>query len=166
MTIGNAATPLVLTNSPIATLPMFIARKTATQVLAASTNTIINFSSSGSVALNRGGFTMAAGVVTVPLSGYYRVRGTLYWDAAVTTGNNKVAFIYINGSVATRVNNYGGLTYDFITETCVEHVYLNSGDTVQPNGYQTSPSHVSVLASGTDANFQYGTSLYIEYKGN
>lgn len=151
--------------SPTSTFPMFIVRKTATQVLAASTNTIINFSSNGSVVLNRGGFTMSAGVVTIPTTGYYRIKGTIYWDAAVTTGNNKVVFIYINGGAATRQNYYGGLTYDFQAETTVEHVYLTAGDTVQLQGYQTSPSNVNVLSGGTDANFQYGTSLMIEYKG-
>lgn len=162
LTMIELATPMSQT-----VMPMFITRKTATQVITGNgTNTIVNFSSSGSTPVNRGGFTMSAGTVTVPVSGYYRIRGTAYWDAAVTTGNNKVVLIYINGSAASRVNAYGGLTYDFISETCVEHVYLAAGDTVRLNVYQSSPSNVNLLSGGSDTNFQYGTSLYIEYKGN
>ena len=167
LTIGNSASTIVLTNSPTATLPLFIARKTATQVIAASTSTIVNFSTNGATDLNRGGFTMASGVVTVPLTGYYRIKGTAYWDAAVTTGNNKVALLYVNGAAATRVNAYGGLTYDFITETSIDRVYLESTTgTVDLRVYQTSPSNVSLLSAGGLNNHQYGTSIYIEYLGN
>jgi hypothetical protein len=166
LTIGNAASTIVLTNSPTATLPLFIARRTATQVISASTTTIVNFSTSGTVDLNRGGFTMASGVVTVPLTGYYRIKATAYWDSAVTTGNNKVAFLYVNGSPATRLNAYGGLTYDFITETGIDRVYLEATTgTVDLRVYQTSPSNVNLLSAGGLNNHQYGTSIYIEYLG-
>ncbi len=167
LTIGNSASTIVLTNSPTATLPLFIARRTASQVIAGSTSTIVNFSTSGTIDLNRGGFTMASGVVTVPLTGYYRIKATAYWDAAVTTGNNKVALLYVNGSPATRVNAYGGLTYDFITETGIDRVYLEATvGTVDLRVYQTSASNVNLLSAGGLNNHQYGTSIYIEYLGN
>lgn len=156
---------IVTGDSPASTFPMLIVRKTATQALAASTSTVINFASGASVVLNRGGFTVGAADITIPTTGYYRIKGTVYWDAAVTTGNNKVIYLYVNGAAATRMNSYGGLTSDFIAETTLEHVYLVAGDLVHLSGYQTSPSSVNVLSGGTDTNWAYGTSLMIEYKG-
>jgi hypothetical protein len=151
--------------SGASTLPMFITRKTATQTAGASSNTIINFNTNGSTPINRGGFTMSSGRVTVPTTGFYRIKGTAYYDAAITTGNNKVVYIYIDASPYTRMNSYGGLTYDFVAETTLEHVYLTSGQIVDLRVYQTSPSTVNILAAGSDINFAYGTSLMIEYKG-
>lgn len=162
----NFSAALILGYSAITTNPMFITRKTATQVIAASTSTIVNFSSSGATDLNRGGFTMASGRVTVPTTGIYKIKGTAYWDAAVTTGNNKVVYIYINGSAATRMNAYGGLTYDFVSETSIEYISLTAGDIVDLRVYQTSPSNVNLLSGGGLNNHQYGTSLFIEFRGN
>jgi hypothetical protein len=146
--------------------PTFIVRKTATQVIGASSNTIVNFNTSGSVVANTGSaYSMSGGRVTVPNTGKYRIKGTAYWDAAVTTGNNKVVFLYINASPATRMNAYGGLTYDFISETGIEEVELTSGDIVDMRVYQTSPSNVSLLSAGSSQLYAYGTSLMIQYKG-
>jgi hypothetical protein len=106
---------------------------------------------------------MSSGRVTVSNAGYYRIKGTAYWDAAITTGNNKVIYIYLNASPATRMNSYGGLTYDFIAETTIEYIYLAANDIIDLRVYQTSPSTVNVLSAGTDTNWQYGTSLFIQY---
>lgn len=168
---GKAALSHTHTPSDIAaaatTLPLFIARKSASQSIPGNgVITTVNFSSSGVVDVNRGGFTMSAGVVTVPTSGYYRIKGTAYWDTAITTGNNRVCYLVCNGASATRVNSPGGLTYDHVQETGLDYMYLAAGATVYLNVFNSSPSAVNVLAGGGANNHQYGTSLCIQYIGN
>jgi len=148
-------------------MPKFSVRKIANMTIASSTLTTITFSTSGQTDLNRGGFTLSANKVTVPLSGYYALKGSIFFDAGNVSGNNKQIRLYAgtsgSESIVSNHNYYGQITLDWIGETNAE-VYLNAGQVVYLAYYATGTGNHTVL-SNTGAYTNYGTALMIDYLG-
>lgn len=74
-------------------MPYLELTKNATQSITASLETKITWPT----VFNRGGFTIANDIVTVPLAGVYRINASLYYPA--NTAGYRLTRIYINGTL-------------------------------------------------------------------
>jgi hypothetical protein len=148
-------------------MPKFAVRKIANQTVGSSTLATITFNTSGQIDLNRGGFSLSSNKVTVPLNGYYGIKGSIFFDASNVSGNNKQIRLYAgtsgSESIVSNNNYFGGLTLDWVGESTAE-VYLTAGQVVYLAFYATGTGNHTVL-SNTGAYTNYGTALMIDYLG-
>jgi hypothetical protein len=89
-------------------MPFYEAGKTADQTgITSSSETLVTWATP---ITNRGGFTVASNVVTVPLAGIYEIVCSIHWNQAISTGNNRMLRIYVNGTLTANENTIGTVT--------------------------------------------------------
>jgi hypothetical protein len=126
----------------------------SSQTIANNTNTKINFASEvfdtnsfHSNVTNNTRFTIPAG-----LAGYYRVSATLRWDQG--SGGRRIISITINGSggqASSEVTPAAGVYVSAVTQ---QIFYLNVGDYVELDAYQTSGGNLAVIGQADSTFFQ------------
>jgi hypothetical protein len=88
-----------------------------------------------------------SGRLTAPLAGVYLITATAAWTANAT-GTRRL-IIYVNGSTAIASTNNLTSSASVTTRQSVSTLYyLNIGDYVTVNGFQTSGGDLDVVAAG------------------
>jgi hypothetical protein len=143
-------------------MPYYEAGKTADQTgIASSTETPVSFATATT---NRGGFTQSnstlsgfttlQSVVTVPLAGIYEINCSVLWNQAVSTGNNRMLRLFVNGTQVSAENTIGTITVSF-TQRSVLRLNLAAHSTIEPRVFQTSGSNMTLTASLTKMTISY-----------
>lgn len=101
-------------------------RRATVQSIPNGTSTIIDFDAAPAIA--SGTWSETAGVVTVPLSGYYRVEFRMEW-AAGATGIRQVS-VFRNGAVNAIDSDTVSASLTTISK-CGRDIYLAAGDTLR-----------------------------------
>jgi hypothetical protein len=126
----------------------------SSQTISNNTNTKINFASEvfdtngfHDNSTNNTRFTIPAG-----LAGYYRVSATLRWDQG--SGGRRIIAITINGGggqASSEVTPAAGVYVSALTQ---QVFYLNVGDYVELDAYQTSGGNLAVIGQADSTFFQ------------
>lgn len=126
----------------------------SSQSLANSTNTKLNFAnevfdtnSFHDNSTNNTRFTIPAG-----LAGYYRVSGSIRFDQG--SGGRRIIAITINGGggqASAEVTPANGV---YVTAVTQQIFYLNAGDYVEFDAYQTSGGNLFVIGQADSTFFQ------------
>jgi hypothetical protein len=143
----------------IGTTPRIELTSTATQsayFTSGSSRNLINWTTTE----NRGGFSVASGVVTIPFTGRYDVYGGFAYAAQATATGSRI-FRVITGTGVT----YQNVTAPVNTTTAsgsisINGLVLTAGDTLVLQGFQTSGVASDWISSSTNPS-----KFIIEYVG-
>lgn len=131
-------------------MPYLELTKNATQSITAASETKITWPTT---VINRGGFTIASDVVTVPLAGVYRINAALYYPGNST--GYRLTRIYING---TMIGN------DMVAPSASGDATVRSSLTM--NLAASSTIEIRTLQNAATLAIQTtGTRLTVEYVG-
>lgn len=135
--------------------------------LTRTSNTTSFFTNNSNVTLNtwtttanRGGFTVASGVVTVPYTGRYNIFYTMAFGSQATASGTRIIRVATSGgpvywNSTAPVNSQG--SYMMLTATGIQ---LSAGDTLTPTAFQTSGVALDWFASATSPS-----KFVVEYVG-
>jgi hypothetical protein len=114
-------------------MPLFDAPKTATQNVTSGTEATISWSTA---TVNRGGFTIASNILTVPTTGLYDITALIGW-----AGNNtgyRIARLYVNGAIILNDYNTPATANGVTHGITITGLSLTAGDTIEIRGLQNS----------------------------
>lgn len=123
-------------------MPLYDATKVAQSVSNGSTVT----ATWATATTNRGGFTVASNVVTVPYTGLYSINSVIPWAGSAT--GYRLNRILINGSSLKSDINTIGVNVSFSHTNNISHLTLTAGDTISVEIYQNSGGSLNALANG------------------
>lgn len=102
--------------------------------------------------INRGGFTVATNVITVPHTGLYDIDTAIYW--AGNSNGARLTKIFVNSTEVTRSLYATGSTLAY-TAASTYPSYLTAGDTITVEAYQNSGATLAAQANLTRLTIRY-----------
>lgn len=143
-------------------MPVWESIKVADQTgIASSTATVVSYPA-GTIRnglFSSGNWNTSTNTFTVPATGLYTINASIYWNQTVSTGNNRLIYIYVNGAALTAENSIGTMTIAFTQRSILNSIYLTANDTIQIQCYQSSGSNMTIY--GTNSRSR----LTIKYEG-
>lgn len=115
-------------------MPAFKGVQTGTISTTNGNKTTLTFSS---ISQNRGGFTEASGIVTVPYTGWYSVVGQINWASAVAATRELIIATGVSGTYSeVAMNRYHMTGTGTLYTNVTGHVYVSAGNTIRLQGTQ------------------------------
>lgn len=130
-------------------MPYLELTKATTQSITSGSETKITFPTS---IQNRGGFTIASDVVTVPTTGVYDINAALYYPG--NSSGYRLTRIYINGTLTGNDYVAPSATADLTLRSVITK-YLTAGDTIEIRTLQNSGSTLAIQVNGTRLTVRY-----------
>jgi hypothetical protein len=120
-------------------MPLYDAGKTGTQNLGSGSENTISWNTA---TVNRGGFTIASNILTVPHTGLYDITALIGWSGNAT--GYRIARLYVNGSIV--LNDYNTpATANAITQGInITGLTLTANDTIEIRGLQNSGATLTI----------------------
>lgn len=137
-----------LLNAGVGTPPRIELTKTGTQTSNNGTNTT---QTGWTVTSNRGGFTEASGVITIPRTGKYNIFGQIAF-AANSTGYRALT-ILVNGNITFRQSGANAASIDTAMAINANSVQLTAGQTVALSTIQGSGGSLNTTGATVPQKF-------------
>lgn len=126
--------------------PLFVAAQSATQSIATGTVVPINFDTETVDSYNGHSNTSNNSRYTAQVAGWYLVCGQVAW--AGSSAGYRTSLLTVNGGSFQNTEMPASASTVFMVPAVARSLFLNVGDYVELNGYQTSGAALSTYSSG------------------